>query len=746
MVFRPVHRLLHLLLLAGSLSLQPDLMSISAPVAYAAEEPLRIVILPFENLTNKPEDQWLGNSFAESLTMGLLKVNALQVVERGQLNTLLKEQQFSQSGRVDERTAPQLGKMLGARVVVIGSYQKVGNQLQANVRFVNAETGQIDPQRFARIQGHFDQIFDLQNELAEKLISQLNVSVQPAEKQQIQQSLKATDSTEAYRYYLKGVELLRKRNSTEYDEAQQAFEAALKVDPDYALAHAGLADVYASKFELRKQMRVLPSSQDSSVSEETLSKQHAARALALDPNLPAPYRALAKLEWAAGNKTQAYQQLRLSISKNPRDTDSLVEYVTFKFSEQGLKLSPAALSKELTDMGANLQDPWLQLPLAATGVSSEATRPPKQRDFSWTKELLSQAASKLPENPRIPILQMTIAKLEGDSETEKRFYDQAFKLSQQNPLMLTTLANFKLAQQDTQEAYRLIQEAYRLAPQDINVAMIRANILYTLGHKQEAESIYDQLEAQTDQNALIPFLRGVNYFGDQDFAKARPYLEQALERLKLSSESLMSKNTIIFFLGFCYLQQEAWDQALPLFQALREDPLFYGMAYDFLAQIYHLKQQHAQALEAYVAYLTIHPEVKDEADVVLKYRLYYLMDLHQREPGNLNALLDLGQVLTELERYQSAYNFLTKALKIAPNHPGLYSRLGYLEMLMEKWYEAQSSLELALKAQPNDVKSWFNLGLVRQHLGNKTGAREAFETVLRLEPSHLKAQELLKSL
>ncbi|MBF2054167.1 MAG: hypothetical protein IGS03_12010 [Candidatus Sericytochromatia bacterium] len=129
-------------------------------------EPLRIVILPFKNISRQSSDDWLADSFAESLTMGLLRVDALRVVERVQLQQIIKEQQFAQSVWADEAAAPRLGRMLGANVVVLGSFQRAGDQLQANVRFVDVETGQIDTRRFARAhRGHFRSFLRCRNAL-----------------------------------------------------------------------------------------------------------------------------------------------------------------------------------------------------------------------------------------------------------------------------------------------------------------------------------------------------------------------------------------------------------------------------------------------------------------------------------------------------------------------------------------------------------------------------------------------------
>ena len=116
--------------LATHLPILPAALSPRAAQAATQKGPLRVVVLPFENLTRQEQDAWLSHSFAESLTMGLVKVKELHIIERSQIDKLLKEQQFSQSAFADPDTAPNLGRMLGANIVAVGSYQKVGEQLQ----------------------------------------------------------------------------------------------------------------------------------------------------------------------------------------------------------------------------------------------------------------------------------------------------------------------------------------------------------------------------------------------------------------------------------------------------------------------------------------------------------------------------------------------------------------------------------------------------------------------------------------
>lgn len=707
------------------------------------QTPLRVVIIPFRNLSEKAEDQWLGNSFAESLTMGLLKVKALQVIERGQLDAIVKEQNMGQSARVDEQSAPRLGKLLGAKLVVMGSFQKVGDQLQANVRFVDAETGEVDPNRFAQIQGPFNTIFDLQADLAKQLVNQLQVQAKPDEIREMKAVFTATQSPEAYRHYIEGQTLLRQGTTRHLAEAISAFQKALKEDPNYALAYAGLAESYATRADFSKQLRVLPGAIPGP-NDEALARQAATKALSLNRDLPEVMRALAKLDWNDGKRKQAMQTLILAIQKSPQNTESLITYIGFRFQEAGLNLQASQLQQELTQLGANLNDPWLQLELAAVGLGNEAIRPASQRNLGWIKTLLNQAQQQLPDHSGICLLLMTVALIEEDPAAQAKWYQRTLALSQDNPNMLAQLATQKLGQGELEQAQELINQAQQIEPQNLIVSMLRANILFSRGEQKQAEALYEQLESRTDKSELIPFLRGINYFVIDDLEKAETYLTQAYQRSQ-ALEQTMTSSSLTFYLALTYFIREKYDQAIPLFQALREDPLFYSQAYQFLAKSYRAQTQYQDALAAYTSYLSIHPEMKDEPNIQSTYRMYHLLVAHLKEPKNLAVLIDLGQTFTDLEEYSEADEYLTQALEIDGENPFLWSRIGYLQVLREEWADAKSSLGVALKHQPDDLKSWFNLAVVLQHQGDKKGMQAALKQVLRLQPDHAQALEMLKN-
>lgn len=117
----------------------------------------RIVVLPFRNLSQQPADNWLSESFSESLMMGLSQSPGLRLIERSEIQAVLKEQALMQSVLADPAQAPQLGQLMGAEYIVVGHFQRIESQLQAQVRLVNVSTGEVASASMTQVRGQMRQ-------------------------------------------------------------------------------------------------------------------------------------------------------------------------------------------------------------------------------------------------------------------------------------------------------------------------------------------------------------------------------------------------------------------------------------------------------------------------------------------------------------------------------------------------------------------------------------------------------------
>jgi len=236
-----------------------------------ASEPVRLGVLEFENITGDSEFNWVSRGIQESLSSKLAALPNVIVIERGQINKILEEQRLQMSGFVDTDTAVEVGKVIGIKKAVTGSYQVSSSAILINARVIDVETAETD--EGFEVQGGVDDIFSHYSRLATDLSgsfgdeagaqgSETHTIAQPAQQEIARQD---TTSFSAYEYYIKANEVAFGSDSwitamidmidkgKEIDESEEInreavelFEKAVDIDPNYARAWALLALGYSS--------------------------------------------------------------------------------------------------------------------------------------------------------------------------------------------------------------------------------------------------------------------------------------------------------------------------------------------------------------------------------------------------------------------------------------------------------------------------------------------------------------------
>lgn len=158
---------------------------------------------------------------------------ALRVVERENIQRLVEEQNLGASGRVDDQTAAKIGKIVGARYAVMGSFIDLYGDFRVDVRVVNVETSEIV--KTEKVQMQREHLFDLVRSLAGALNKDLNLP--PLSRQVSEQRMSRQVPTEALTFYSRAL-LYHDRGN--HAQARVMFQKAIDVFPEYAEAKDGL--------------------------------------------------------------------------------------------------------------------------------------------------------------------------------------------------------------------------------------------------------------------------------------------------------------------------------------------------------------------------------------------------------------------------------------------------------------------------------------------------------------------------
>jgi tetratricopeptide (TPR) repeat protein len=216
------------------------LLTLALGAAIATAQTRHIAVLGLENLNRDPTTDWIGAGIAETLVSKLSNVDGLAMVERMNLAGVMREQALSLTGAVDPATGAEVGKLVGADMVLTGSYQTAAEKLRITARFVDVTTSMVSGT--ADVTGKVRDIFTLQDRIAEKLLSNRHVAVSGATRAQI--AANPTSSVDAVKAVGNGNIAFYKQD---YGAALRDYQLAQNIDPNYAEARNNAGNVYLAQ-------------------------------------------------------------------------------------------------------------------------------------------------------------------------------------------------------------------------------------------------------------------------------------------------------------------------------------------------------------------------------------------------------------------------------------------------------------------------------------------------------------------
>ncbi|WP_395019163.1 BTAD domain-containing putative transcriptional regulator [Dongia sp.] len=192
-----------------------------------------IAVLPFENLSGDPEQEYFADGMVEDITTALSRMRWLFVIARNS--------SFTYRGKsVDVK---QIGRELGVRYLLEGSVRKAGHRVRISGRLIDAESGaHLWADRF---DGSLEEVFELQDQIAATVAAAITPKLEQAEIERAKS--KPTENLDAYDHFLRGLASLYRWNRSASDRALAHFYAAIEIDPDYASAYGYAARCYSSR-------------------------------------------------------------------------------------------------------------------------------------------------------------------------------------------------------------------------------------------------------------------------------------------------------------------------------------------------------------------------------------------------------------------------------------------------------------------------------------------------------------------
>jgi eukaryotic-like serine/threonine-protein kinase len=416
-----------------------------------------LVVLPLENLSGDPDQGYFADGMTDELTTKLAQIGALRVISRTSAT------QYKHSGKA----LPEIAKELNVDAVVEGSVLRSGDHVRITVQLIEAST---DKHLWAKdYEQPLNDVLRVQDQVAQAIVNEVKITLSPEEQARLASSRSVNSG--AHEAYLKGRYRLRQGTEEQFQEAKGYFERAIKLDPDYASAYAGLADFYWLTNEISPAIAI------------PKAKEYALKAMAIDDALADAHSTLAAIKFYGDwDWLGADNEFKRAIQLNPNYSEARAAYSAF-LSEMGRHeqaLLQIRTAQEIDPVSAS------------TGATAAwASYYARQYDAA-----IAEARKVLDMDPN----SISAHDLLGSAYLAKGVYEKAVAEyqvivgnSDRDPLRLVSLAR-----------------AYSLA-----------------GRRPEAEKIAAQLTAAASTQYVPPLFLGVIYTALGDNDQAFSWLEKA---------------------------------------------------------------------------------------------------------------------------------------------------------------------------------------------------------------------------
>jgi len=393
-----------------------------------------LAVLPLENFSRDPDQEYFADGMTEALITDLSKVSSLRVISRTSV------MQYKGA----KKPLPQIARELQVDAVVEGSVERSGNRVRISAQLIHAATdSHIWADSYER---ELRDVLGLQSEVAQAIASEVKAKVTPEERMRLA-STRAVNP-EAYEAYLRGRFYQNKRTESGLRKAVECFQEAIQKDANYALAYAGLADSYTLLGQLL--YAVLPPS-------EAMPKSKAAalRALQMDDTLSEAHTSLAYIEliydW---DWVKAQEDFKRAIELNPSYAQAHHWYALY-LAAMGRQHESIAEMKRAQEL-----DPLSSIVNTSVGWVLYYSR--------RYDEAIGQYRKVLALDPDFFVAHWELGlayEQKGKYEEARSEFERARMLSPSNPVILASLGHAYAASGRRSQALEILNKLMKLSKQ-----------------------------------------------------------------------------------------------------------------------------------------------------------------------------------------------------------------------------------------------------------------------------------------
>ncbi|HSA91818.1 MAG TPA: protein kinase [Terriglobales bacterium] len=398
------------------------------------QEEKSLAVLYFENLSASQEDEYFRDGITEDIIIELSKIAGMRVFPRSAVMAY----------RDKPTTVPQIGRELNAAYVLAGSLRRAGNRLRLTAQLLEARTGHsVWAERYDR---QMEDVFAIQDEIAHNIAKALELMLTEKEKRTLVKA--PTTDVQAYDLYLRGRQYFKQWNRKGLEFARQMFARAAVIDPGYARAYAGVADVCSVIYQYYD------------ASEANLKEADAAsrKALELDPELAEAHVARGMAIALRKQYSEAVKEFEAAIRLNPRMFEAHYFYGRARFSEGNLEEAARLFEKASQINPDNYEAPSL-LGTTYSGLGRKADAVAAERR---SLEIIERHLQLNPDDVRALYLGANSHAKAGNRAQALEWTQRAYSVEPDDPGVLYNIAcNYALLN-EPEKAIDCLQKALAL--------------------------------------------------------------------------------------------------------------------------------------------------------------------------------------------------------------------------------------------------------------------------------------------
>ena len=310
-----------------------DLEKLTAPSIRLPQSEKSIVVLPFDNLSPDPGQEYFSDGLTEEVISDLSNVGALRVISRSSAMTF----------KGTKKKVPEIARELDVQYVLEGSVRKAGNSLRITAQLIDASNdAHLWSEKYS---GTLDDVFDVQEKVSRSIVDALKLKLSPEESQKIAE--RPIDNVAAYQCYLKANAEVWRFDTRLLDSARAHLQKGLDILGDNALLYASMGAVYF-------QYANIGVAQEDYIAK---AEEYVRKAIALDPDNSQAHGVLALMAASFhGNLQESMRHLKLALAANPNDVDALKFFSVILAFSAGKVSAAVRFMRRLIEI--NPVDPW----------------------------------------------------------------------------------------------------------------------------------------------------------------------------------------------------------------------------------------------------------------------------------------------------------------------------------------------------------------------------------------------------